>query len=86
MIDAAALLEIHSAVSGMLKSPDTHCQACGRIVGTGHTCFHITTQQCVIFLTCWECGEAIMQHQGFAIAAEFPTCPPYGGGNRETAH
>ena len=80
VVQAAALDQIESAVSGIHRAADTRCQVCGRKIDRGHTAFVITTTEGYIFLTCWECGEAIMQHVGFAVAAEYPTCPPYGGG------
>ena len=80
VIPAAALDDLQRIFADMLVIPDTHCEACGRDILRGHTCYHVIAEDDRRWLTCWECGEVIMQFCGFAIAAEFPTTPPYGGG------
>jgi len=82
VICAAALDQIEQIFTDVLLIPACYCNACGRIIDKGHTCFHIVTNAHARYLVCWECGEAIMQHCGWATPAEFPTCPPHGGGSK----
>ena len=67
------------------------CQLCERTIDPGHTCYSILAddrgtagcpdyQPASLYRTCWECGEAIGQHLGFADADGLPLNPPFGGG------
>jgi len=72
--------QVESVISRMHKTADLKCQACGRKIHAGHSCYQITTEPGPVFLTCWECGESIMLYLGWGCPATFPTTPPYGGG------